>query len=297
MAAFLMNCPRCRTELEMQDEWAGIQVTCPICQTQIIVPDVSANAGANAGAWMPQTPNAGMAAESFDSVPTPPEEEEDSEGRDWRELCSRWAGPALKILLLLVLLIGGFFVYRWIVTPTPKSLKGNQMSVMTKKRLNRDGVGGVQEIARVDFFPIIRDRPTFFYQWADCISISLQSDGNELYRGTLYFHRNQQKKKTYARPVVVDRTGSFTYYRFPFKYADHPDWLEEDGDLIFALAKQIDKKLEKWEYVSGKASEEEKCVLFCEISKDGKTKTIKLKAEQVECDDKIGRVWVEILSK
>ena len=37
MAEFEMECPHCGEKLTVQDEWAGMEATCPFCQGDIIV--------------------------------------------------------------------------------------------------------------------------------------------------------------------------------------------------------------------------------------------------------------------
>jgi hypothetical protein len=199
-------------------------------------------------------------------------------------------GAIFKIFLLLCAVVAGILIYVKVTTLTPKSLSGNQLYVMTHKRVNNGGAMGMMDIVKHDFYPIIYSKANFFYRDAACKSVSLRSAGHELYEGTLCFVRN---RKNMQRPIHIDRQASFTNYHFPFKYAEKPEYLEEDGDLVFALATQVDKKLQGWKYVSGKVME--KNILSCVISKDGTEKTIRLKAEQVSCDDNIGRIWVEVL--
>ena len=38
MAAFNIQCPHCGSELEVQDEWANMETTCPICNNPFIIP-------------------------------------------------------------------------------------------------------------------------------------------------------------------------------------------------------------------------------------------------------------------
>ena len=38
MANYDINCPHCGGELEVEDEWAGMEVTCPSCQNDFVVP-------------------------------------------------------------------------------------------------------------------------------------------------------------------------------------------------------------------------------------------------------------------
>ncbi|MBO4648803.1 MAG: hypothetical protein J5806_11680 [Lentisphaeria bacterium] len=38
MANYDMNCPHCGTELEVQDEWTGMEMSCPSCQNAFTVP-------------------------------------------------------------------------------------------------------------------------------------------------------------------------------------------------------------------------------------------------------------------
>ena len=98
------------------------------------------------------------------------------------------------------------------------------------------------------------------------------------------------------RPLVAV-VGRLTRYRFPFKYTEHPEYLAEDGDLIFALAAKIDKSLQGWNYVSGRAGKKTKNLLICQISKAGETKTIRLKVDIIEGDDNTDRIWVEKVEK
>ena len=45
MAAFLLTCPHCGAELEVQDEWRGMEVTCPNCQNPFVIPQQEYAAG------------------------------------------------------------------------------------------------------------------------------------------------------------------------------------------------------------------------------------------------------------
>lgn len=39
MAQFYIKCPKCGQELEVQDEWVGMEAECPLCQEKIIIPE------------------------------------------------------------------------------------------------------------------------------------------------------------------------------------------------------------------------------------------------------------------
>ena len=267
MGKFNVNCPYCGGVLEAKDDWGGIKTHCAFCRQPFIIPIrpeaertrevVSGGGGGDGGG----SKNAGKLVKLV-----------------------------LKILSVVCLLAVGTWIVVKIMTPTPESLKGNQLYVMTQKRLNRGKAAGMMDIAKHDFFPIVGMRDKFFYCTSDFKNIFLKEDDYEMYSGTVQFRRGQ---KIVTRPVTVDRRGSFTNYRFPFKYAEHPEYLEEDGDLIFRLAVDLNKTLDGWNYVSGKADKDK--MLVCTIEKEGKRKTIRLKAEQVVCKDNIGRIWVELL--
>ena len=38
MATFNINCPHCGGTLEVQDEWAGMETACPLCQSSLVIP-------------------------------------------------------------------------------------------------------------------------------------------------------------------------------------------------------------------------------------------------------------------
>lgn len=260
MAAFIINCPLCGQVLEVEEEWSGVETHCVRCRGAFIIP------------------RRGMSA-------TSPGDVADAERENT-------AGKA-KSVFLLVMFLGILGLVTWAVikfmTPTPESLKGNQLYVTTTKRINRDRARGMMDIAK-DFFTTTDLEENFYYRKSIFQNFFLREDSHEMYSGTIQFVRNN---KTMTRPVAVDARGkAITSYRFPFKYAEHPEYLEEDGDLIFALAGSMDRKLREWAYVSGKV---EGGTLVCTVRKDGVTKTVKLKAEQVICKDNIGRIWVEIL--
>lgn len=278
-----INCPGCGRNIEVPLGSSVNGMACPYCQSPLDNETQDSTSPSLDEPVLKANTTMTKNRRSFDS---------DSKGSN----ASAYVKPILKIVFFLLLLAAGFFAYWKIMTPTVTSLKGNQLYVMTQKRQNRDGNYGVVEIARHDFFPIVQMKSNFYYRDASFSNISLGSKEPELYEGIVSFTRGNSPK-TMTRPVVVDRRGRFTHYRFPFKYAEHPDYLEEDGDLILDLAAKIDRSLEGWKYVSGRAGKKTRNLLICQISKSGETKSVRLKAEQMECDDKIGRIWVEILDE
>ena len=195
----------------------------------------------------------------------------------------------VNLLLILLLAGGAFLAYRHFTAVTPESLGGNELYAVTRKRLNRDGAGGIAEIARQDFFPAVSIKKDFFYRDAVFQSISVQKKDYDLYEGTAFFER---KGKKMSRPLLVDRRGSMSRYVFPVDYAANPRHLEEDADLIFALARSIDKNLEGCELKSAKA--EQDAVLTCTITKGGTSQTIRMKVEKHKGSDNIERVWVKV---
>ena len=38
MATYNINCPHCGGTLEVQDEWAGMETTCPLCSNAFVIP-------------------------------------------------------------------------------------------------------------------------------------------------------------------------------------------------------------------------------------------------------------------
>jgi hypothetical protein len=207
---------------------------------------------------------------------------------------SNFAGSLIKLLLrifiVILLIAGGIWALIKFLTITPESLDGNQLYVMTQKRENRDGIYGLEAIAKHDFFPVAANKEDFFYRNATLIGLNVSSADNEYYKGLIFFVRNGKKMQ---RPLIIDRRYSFCRYHFPVDYAENPEYLEEDGDLIFELAAAIGKDLKGWKYQSGKVISDN--ILECIISKNGKKKKIELKATTVDCEDKISRIWVEIL--
>lgn len=313
MSEIIIKCPKCTGKLRAETEWNGKQLECPRCHelfvASVAVPNPVVPGGPlqmnpvqvnpmNPVQVNPMNPGQirplpGVSAPSF----PPPRSvnqgssavsgDEEKSSRDYGAII----GLCLKIVIALIVIGAGIFGYLWITKVTPESMKGNQMYAMTNKRVNNSGAIGMAEIARNDFFPRAWEKSDFLYKKSNFTGISLKEIGPDEYEGEIEFDRNQKKM---VRPVYIDRRGSFTNYHFPFKYADHPEYLQEDGDLIFDLAAEnIDKKLQGWSYVSGTADGN---ILTCTIKKDDKEKTLKLKAEQVTGKDNIARVWVEILS-
>ena len=42
MADFQMKCPRCGADMTVNDQWAGMQVSCPVCKSPVAVPQQGA---------------------------------------------------------------------------------------------------------------------------------------------------------------------------------------------------------------------------------------------------------------
>jgi len=301
---YRMNCPHCGGELEVRDEWVDMETTCPLCQNSFVIPRRQKPAPAanrpvpvlkinkpRSSTPPPPPPSAPDVPGYVPPTDLPPLSDlSSSDDEDARKLT--WVKPALKILVVVVLVVVGLIVYLKVTALTPKSLKGNQLCVTTQKRINNEGAFGMREIAKKDLFPVIYSKTQFLYVDGNFEDIDFKQIDKEQYSGTIHFTRGKVRK-TMTRPVFVDRRSSFTHYHIRFKYAEHPDYLEEDGDLIFKIATAVDGKLKDWSYVSGKATG--KGVLECVIAKGDARKTVLLKAEVVECNDNVERVWVEVL--
>lgn len=272
MPELTIACPHCGETLAVQSEWAGMETSCPVCSKTFVIPSATA-----------AVDPAPYAAEEYD--------EETEDERKARK--AETVKLAVKILIALAIVIAGIVIYLKVTAVTPKSLKGNQMYAATQTRKNRDGAWGMRQIVKHDLFPVINSREDFFYRDAAFKDVELMpGDNAETYKGTMIIMRKiGGSNQTMKRPVLIERKGALTHYSFPFKYAENPRYLEEDGDLIFALATKIDKKLQGWKYVSGKAVGDG--VLVCVISDGTNTKELRLKAEQTMCDDGVIRVWVE----
>ena len=254
MREIKLKCPHCKKILDADLSVVGLEVACSICN------------------------------KNFVAVPYSGESKKSS------------GGGVVKLLVMLVLALavcgGGVFLYLFFTTATPESLDGNQLHAMTRTRANNGGSSGVADIARNDFFPVASTKKDFFYRDASFKSMSVgATKQDEVYAGEVVFMRNGVD---HVRPVIVDRSKTFTHYKFPVNYNDKPDHLEGDGDLIFALARQIKKSLKEWKYVSGKA--EKGGILVCTIAQGGNTETLRLQVEIVKATkDKADRVWVKIL--
>jgi hypothetical protein len=259
MADITVLCPLCSGRSLVKKEWRRKGIRCPNCSQLFTLPEFEQSAESSRSA---ASGNINFPVKSV-----------------------------VKLLFFALLIAGGVWLYFKWTAPTPESIGGNELSIMTRKRANRDGAGGIMEIARADLFPIINSKKNFFYRNAVFKYLSVTRKDYEVFSGTIAFMR---KDKMMERPVIVDRRNSFSTYRLPFKYSENDKFLLEDADLIFELATVIDKSLKEWKFES--ASVAGKGVLACNISKNGSEKRIVyLEAEQVSCKDNIGRIWVKIL--
>ena len=280
MAYIKVSCSHCSREVFIDDNKLYTQIECAGChQTFLAITDEDKPHAPEVVSVLRYDPDAQLSEGGC--YYTVKEKE--------KFLCAANIKFFLKLFLLLVLIGGGIYLAVKLLTITPESLGENQLYVMTRKRMNREGASGMCDIAKVDFFPIVAEKEDFLYRDAIFTGIHLQDAGFEQYEGVVRFNRNG---KDMVRPVYVDRQHTWTKYYFPFSYEENPEFLEEDGDLIFALAAKMYKELRGWIYVSGTA---EGNTLTCTITKDGEEKTVKIKAEQFEFKDTINRIWVKLL--
>ena len=42
MAEFITKCPHCNNDLQVQDEWIGMEVECPICHNTFVIANPTA---------------------------------------------------------------------------------------------------------------------------------------------------------------------------------------------------------------------------------------------------------------
>jgi phage FluMu protein Com len=291
-----VKCTHCQNPVIVDDAWMGMEIECPHCKGIFLFsrpqpspafrpppfprpqPSPAFRPGPPGVSSLPQYSKASSAAAS------------ETEARSTVNV-----GKIIKISLLVLLLIafgvGGIMIYIKCTEFTPEDIKGNEFYAVTKTRVNNNGAYGVVDIARMDFFPFATSQSNFFYRNVTFCGMSVRETGEkDLYEGTVSFKRNGKDKKM-TRPVIVDRRGGFTHYRFPVRYDENPEHLEEDGDMIFDLADAIKPELAGWEYESGRASDGG--TLVCTISKDGQQKELTLKVSVVTGDDKIDRIWIE----
>lgn len=304
MADIVITCPHCHQSIAADDKLKGSKIQCPLCQGVFMAPLTGTMGMKLATPPASITPinfrNSSFArrnqAENAAQTPSGAAEKQENHTRkpsnssrssaDTREII----GKVFKAVIIIALIGAGIFGYFKFTEVTPETLKGNQLFVMTRKRANREGAGGINAIAKRDFFPIVDSKKDFFYSAATFEALTVTQHEYEVYKGEAHFKRNG---KSMSRPVTVDRQNSFCSYRFKFNYSQNPKYLEEDADLLFDLAAQVDKKLAGWNLDSAKAADNG--VLVCEISKDGEKKTIELKAENPVGKDNIDRVWVQVL--
>ena len=258
---------------DIQDEWIGCEIVCPICANKFI-------------AQAPQhTPY------SIGNTPLQKKKKKRVKYISGTEdTFTHIIKFTIKVLLLVALGFGGFWVYKKITTLTPEKLEGNQLEIMTLKRVNNDGAFGMEANAEKDMFPVVKQKKNFFYRDAFFTKIKLEQVSPDLYEGTVTFVR---RSKVITRPVVVDCRSSFTFYSFSCNYANHPEYLIEDSDLIFELAKKMDKSLKEWSFVSATVTVENE--LVCTIKSGNKEKKLFLIVKQVQCKDKVNRIWIKIL--
>lgn len=323
MAEFEIKCPHCGESLEVQDEWVGMETTCPVCGKDFVIPRRPAavkrppvfklpksarKTAAQNGSGAPEAPAAAPAESANGSAEIPMSDKdlrelEEMEKEEKKKKTLRIVKWSVRIVLLIAILVGGYLIYQKLTVKTPKSLEGNQLHLKTGWRKPADNESGIGGVIEHDLFPEIKSKADFFYRDANFKSVSVgrvekknKNDNFELerYEGTVTFVRKVGgKDKEMERPIELIVEGQMIHCNFPVDYAKNPEYLEDDGDLILALAAQIDRRLKGCEYVSGKA---ENGVLDCVVSKAGVEKKAKLKAQRVENDDHIDRIWVEILS-
>ena len=256
-----IQCPNCKSVLSAEVSVIGLEVQCPCCEQNFI-----ATPGYDGGEAENKLSAAQKIKNIFKNIP--------------------W-----KIVAALVVIVIGVIAYFKITEVTPESMKGNQLHAMTQKRANRDGAYGVVAIAKHDFYPTAANKKDFIYRDAVFGELKLSKTlEDEVYLGEISFVRNGKACK---RPIIIDRSKTFSHYIFPVDYNKNPEYLVEDGDLIFALATQIKKSLSEWSYVSAVA--DGGAVLKCTIAKGGIQKTLKLQVECIKGKDRIIRIWVKIL--
>ena len=313
MAVFEIKCPHCGGSLEVQDEWVDMETSCPVCGKAFVIPRQSAPAETKHRSPVLKLPKsarkpaaqtggeAPTAAISSPDIPVSDRELQDLEEEDLtenKEIIRNIVKWSIRIVLLIAIAIGGYLIYKKLTAPSPKSLKGNQLYLETKWRKKADNEPDYGDIVAHDLFPEIKSQKEFFYRDAKFMKIHIREysgQNSTKEAGTVTFMREVGgKEKLMERPIEVVVDGMVIRCRFPFIYANHPDYLEEDGDLLLALAAQIDSRLRDCEYVSGRA--EGNGVLECTVSKAGIEKQVRLKAEQVDPSNGILRVWVEVLS-
>ena len=310
MAEFEIKCPHCGGSLEVQDEWVDMETSCPVCGKAFVIPQRPTAAKhppvlkLPKAARKPAAQNGGAAAAAPDIILTDKELQalkgEDDSGKKANILL--WVKWSIRIALLIAIVIGGCLIYKKLTAPTPKSLKGNQLYLTATndnhKCQRRQLAETIKRMILTEAF--LKPKNDFFYRDAKFKDLYLgpaKIDGNqEEFDGTVTFVRKVGgKEKLMERPVKIVRQNNVTItITFPFIYANHPDYLEEDGDLLLAQAQQIDSRLPGYEYISGKA--EGDGVLICTVSKSGVERQLKLKASQVDMNDGILRIWVEVLS-
>lgn len=276
MSSVFVKCPLCSKDVTVDDSWAGMELECPICHGKFILPALQ---------YVPEQPVPPV------SLVTPQITVDSADSNTVQKIpVGDICRVLLKIFLACGVILGGIFLLVVFLRPTPESLDGNQLFVMTMKLKNRDGAYGIDTIAKFNLFPVINEKTNFFYNTGAFEKLIVSEKEHEVYEGVAVFRRNGKKME---RPVIVDRRYSYCKYYFPVNYKKNPAYLEEDGDLIFALACEINKKLEDWTYESGTAVGPG--VLECIVSDGSEKKKLTLKVETVTGDDDISRIWVEFL--
>ena len=125
--SFRFICPNCGESFICEDDWEGTSCSCPGCNDNIVL--------------VPRRFDADLMRDQYRRREAP------AQSRGIFAL-------VVKLVFILGLIAGGVFLYVKITTPTPKSLSGNQLYVMTGKRVNRGGAMGMADIVKHDFFPI-----------------------------------------------------------------------------------------------------------------------------------------------
>lgn len=302
-----VKCTHCHNPVIVDDSWMGMEIECPHCKDAFLFsrphpspafrpqPPPAFRPQPNPAFRQQPNPAFRPGQPGISSVPKYSRTPSSSADREAEARPSANVGGIVKISLLVLLIIafvaGGIVIYIKCTEFTPEDIKGNEFYAVTKTRVNNNGAHGVVDIAMMDFFPFATSQSNFFYRNVSFVGMSVKATSErDLYEGTVSFTRHG-KGKIMTRPVIVDRRGAFTHYRFPVRYDENPEYLEEDGSMIFDLADAIKPELAGWKYESGKASDGG--TLVCTISKDGQQKELTLKVSVVTGDDKIDRIWIE----
>ena len=232
MANYNINCPHCGGTLEVQSDWEGLEVTCPLCNNAFTIPRREIPAAATGRRATPPPPPPPPAQSLPVGRYTPAADGGSrSSAAESSGGSSKGLGILVKIVVFILFAAGGAF---W-------AFKSDELAA---DKVARDVE--TKEMAK------LFNNSNFIYHGASVRGVKLTKDKERerTYTGEVMFGRNS---RTFRRPISVtyEKNGKDISYRYgiDFDYSKHPEFMIEDADMFFDRLKgQLE--LKEWNFVS-----------------------------------------------